>query len=214
MLLVSGILSIVPTFINSCSDRDSAHHYWMPSIDDSSSIIVNGPYLVRNATVINDTLSIHADFNKPTTVEIIGTPRDCTRIRINGVETTFQTNIELSILIDVPYEVPKLDLPDLKDLDWSSIDSLPELSSNYDDSKWMPASNPSSDNSYQRLRTPTSLFASDYGFNAGVLVYRGHFVAKGTEDSFKIHTQGGSAYGHSIWCKYKNQATSFINFRL
>jgi hypothetical protein len=50
-----------------------------------------------------------------------------------------------------------------------------------------------------KLQTPTSLFGSDYGYNTGVLVFRGWFVAKGGESSFLLTTQGGSAFGSSVF---------------
>jgi hypothetical protein len=83
-------------------------------------------------------------------------------------------------------------------LTWKYLDNLPEIQPTYDDSLWTLANNTSSNNTYT-LRTPTSLFASDYGYHAGVLLYRGHFTATGNETTFKIQTQGGSAFGSSVW---------------
>jgi beta-galactosidase GanA len=97
------------------------------------------------------------------------------------------------------YSAPSLDLPDLSSLDWKYLDDLPEIQSTYDDSAWTAASLTTTKNSYRNLSTPTSLFSSDYGYHTGVLLYRGHFVATGNESSFYIHTQGGSAFGSSVW---------------
>lgn len=47
--------------------------------------------------------------------------------------------------------------------------------------------------------TPTSLYGSDYGFHAGVLVYRGHFTATGKESTIFLETQGGQAFASSAW---------------
>lgn len=49
------------------------------------------------------------------------------------------------------------------------------------------------------MTTPTSLYSSDYGYHAGSVLYRGHFTAKGEEKSLYLSTQGGYAYGHSVW---------------
>lgn len=68
----------------------------------------------------------------------------------------------------------------------------------YNDSLWPSASHTTSNNP-RNLTTPTSLYASDYGFNTGTLLYRGHFVATGTETSFFIETQGGTAFAHSTF---------------
>lgn len=47
--------------------------------------------------------------------------------------------------------------------------------------------------------TATSLYASDYGYHTGPLLYRGHFVATGDESSIYLLTEGGYTYGHSVW---------------
>ncbi|ETS78462.1 beta-galactosidase A [Pestalotiopsis fici W106-1] len=178
------------------TDRDSAYRYWVPSIGKTSAIIL-GPYLVRNASLHDyRTLSIQADFTENTTVEILGLSH-LKSVIVNGVDTPFRDN-NITISLDIHYKSPQLKIPVLASLKWRAADSLPELHSSYDDSQW-PSADLSSNNTYQHQWTPTSLFASDYGFHAGVLVFRGHFVAQGTEESFDIQTQGGTAYGHTVW---------------
>ncbi|KAI1140748.1 glycoside hydrolase family 35 protein [Hypoxylon sp. FL0543] len=179
-------------------DRNSAYSYWVPEINKSSSLIVNGPYLVRSASIKNSTLSLCADFNRSTIVEVIGAPSNTTTLEINGARTDFRIE-EANVVANVAYSTPSLGLPSLSELSWSYVDSLPEIQADYDDTAWVVADHPSTNNSYQTLQTPTSLFAGDYGFHAGVLLFRGHFTAKGTERSFEIKTQGGTAYGHSVW---------------
>ncbi|KAI0838260.1 glycoside hydrolase family 35 protein [Hypoxylon sp. FL0890] len=179
-------------------DRNSAYNYWVSEINRSSSLIVNGPYLVRSASIDNGVLSLSADFNKSTTIEVIGTSSDMTALEINGAKTDFRIE-DGRVVANVAYSAPSLNLPSLSGLSWTYIDSLPEIQADYDDSAWVAADHPSTNNSYQSLRTPTSLFAGDYGFHAGVLLFRGHFTAKGTEKYFEIKTQGGTAYGHSVW---------------
>ncbi|KAI1448978.1 glycoside hydrolase family 35 protein [Annulohypoxylon stygium] len=179
-------------------DRNSAYNYWVPEINGSSSLIINGPYLVRSASIEDGALSVLADFNRSTIFEVIGAPRNTTILMISGEKTDFKIQDE-RIVANISYSAPSLDIPLLSELSWSYIDSLPEIQTNYDDSLWVAADHSSTNNSYQILRTPTSLFAGDYGFHAGVLLFRGHFIAKGTEKSFEIKTQGGTAYGHSVW---------------
>ncbi|KAI1407783.1 glycoside hydrolase family 35 protein [Hypoxylon sp. FL1857] len=179
-------------------DRNSAYNYWVPQTSKSSSLIVNGPYLVRSASIDNDVISLSADFNRSTIVEVIGAPLDTTHLEINGEKTEFRIE-DGRVVADILYSVPSLNLPSLSGLPWMYIDSLPEIQADYDDSAWVAADHQSTNNSYQSLLTPTSLFAGDYGFHAGVLLFRGHFTAKGTEKSFEIKTQGGTAYGHSVW---------------
>ncbi|KAI8958610.1 glycoside hydrolase family 35 protein [Daldinia sp. FL1419] len=179
-------------------DRNSAYNYWVPKINKSSSLIVNGPYLVRSASFDDGELSLSADFNRSTAVEVIGAAQSTAVLKINGKATEFKIE-EGRIIAEVSYEFPSLNIPELSGLPWKYINSLPEIQEDYDDSTWLAADHESTNNSYQALQTPTSLFASDYGFHAGVLLFRGHFTSKGTEKSFKLKTQGGRAYGHSVW---------------
>lgn len=83
-------------------------------------------------------------------------------------------------------------------LEWKYIDSLPELQQSYDDSAWIIANHNTTNNTVALLKTPVSLYSSDYGFHTGSLLYRGHFVANSLEKSFNIQTQGGTAYRTSV----------------
>lgn len=161
-------------------------------------MIVNGPYLVRSASINGDVLSLSADFNRSTVVEVIGSPTNTNTLKINGEKTGFEVQ-DGRIVANISYIAPSLKLPSLSNLSWTYVNSLPEIEAGYDDSTWVAADHQSTNNSYQSLQTPTSLFAGDYGFHAGVLLFRGHFTAKGSEKSFSIKTQGGNAYGHSVW---------------
>jgi len=76
---------------------------------------------------------------------------------------------------------------------------LPEIQPSYSDALWKPANLNQTFNSFQAQMTPTSLFGSDYGFNTGVLIFRGHFTALGTEKTFSVHTIGGFAFGSSVF---------------
>ncbi|TQS32945.1 hypothetical protein Golomagni_06727, partial [Golovinomyces magnicellulatus] len=194
-------------------DRNSAYNYWVPvlpggkdgpaygsSAMNPKSVIINGGYFIRSVDVRGSTLAIQADFNKTTTLEIIGAPKKTTKLTING-QTFDYTTSKLGNWIARPsMTVPNLDLPNLHDLDWHGIDSVPELNSDYDDSKWQPANQNTTNNPMANpLLTPVSLYGSDYGFNTGTLVFRGYFVSSGKESSLQIRTQGGLAFGSSVW---------------
>ncbi|KAJ5904546.1 hypothetical protein N7504_006929 [Penicillium tannophilum] len=193
-------------------DRYDAYNYWVPQVPSSgqnpgystqetiaSSIIVNAGYLVRTAYLSGSELHLAADFNATTTVEVIGAPSKAKSLYINGqkVKTTVDKNGIWST--SVSYTAPKVNLPTLKSLKWKSIDTLPEIQNSYDDSAWVDADHPYTNNSEFPITTPTSLYSSDYGFHTGYLLYRGHFVATGEESSFLVHLQGGTAFGGSVW---------------
>jgi hypothetical protein len=86
------------------------------------------------------------------------------------------------------YSAPALNLPNLADLAWKYVDDLPETQPGYDDSLWTVA-NLTTTNNPSQLQTPTSFHGSDYGYNTGALIYRGHFTATGAESPFNVATQ-------------------------
>jgi hypothetical protein len=181
-------------------DRNSAYNYWVPETSSSSSVIVNGGYLIRSATISGSTLNLRGDFNSTSAIEVIGVPKGVSTIKINDVVSPSVKNAQGNWESTMSYVKPTLPLPKLSELDWKSINSLPEIKPGYDDSNWVTADHKTTNNTFvQPLRTPTSLFASDYGFHTGALLYRGHFTASGAEKSVYLSTQGGSAFGSSVW---------------
>lgn len=172
----------------------------MPSQENTaSSVIVKAGYLVRTAYLQGNSLYLTADFNATTPVEVIGVPSQVKSLVINGEAASVKVDKNGIWSTSVEYSAPKIDLPSLKDLEWKSIDTLPEVQNSYDDSAWIAANKPYTDNSANPIRTPTSLYSSEYGFHTGTLIYRGHFVANGKEDTFFVSTEGGLAFGSSVW---------------
>ncbi|PLB53681.1 beta-galactosidase [Aspergillus steynii IBT 23096] len=185
--------------------RNDAYNYWVldlpvsqplglhvsPSRADKS-VVVKGSYLLRNASISGDTLHLTGDLNATTEIEVISAPSNLSSVRFNG------NRIQVSekhgrLRAEIPYLSPNISLPDLKALDWRYLNSLPELSSSYDDSRWRGSNNP------RKLSTPTSLYASDYGYHSGSVLYRGSFVADGSESFIYLLTEAGWAFGHSVW---------------
>lgn len=165
----------------------------------ASSIIVKAGYLVRSAFLQDSQLHLAADFNATTAIEVIGAPRTATTLYINGKEVTYMVDKDGVWNSSMTYASPTILLPSLKELAWKYVDSLPEIQSSYDDSAWMLADHSTTNNTHNSLTTPTSLYASDYGFHAGYLIYRGHFVATGQESTLSLNTQGGKAFGSCVW---------------
>ncbi|KAL5318830.1 hypothetical protein ACEPPN_013897 [Leptodophora sp. 'Broadleaf-Isolate-01'] len=191
--------------------RNDAYNYWVLDLPlpqplglhvspsrSGSSVIVRGGYLMRNATISDKTLLLTGDLNATTEVEVIATPAGCcSALAFNGKNVnTIVKDGRLSGTLE--YQAPKTNLPRLSSLEWKYLDSLPELEDSYNDSRWVLCDHETS-NSSRNLTTPTSLYASDYGYHSGSILYRGHFVANGEETSFYLSSQGGFAYAHSVW---------------
>ncbi|KAG5981044.1 hypothetical protein E4U55_003363 [Claviceps digitariae] len=202
-------------------DRNSAYKYWVPvlpgskdaqygtSLMNPEAVIVYGGYLIRSASISGHTLSLRADFNASTTLEIVSAPSDVTELSVNGQLLKYTTTSTGSWLAHPDIAIPDVPIPDLSDLTWYKIDSLPEINPSYDDSKWPTATKKSTDKPQDKYdisnatvyggTTPVSLYGSDYGFYTGTLLFRGHFTASGDETTLKIWTSGGLGYASSVW---------------
>ncbi|BCS19877.1 glycoside hydrolase family 35 protein [Aspergillus puulaauensis] len=189
-------------------DRNSAYNYWVPDLGDDpygtslmnpESLIVKAGYLVRNVSVSGAGLYVDADFNKTTSLEIIGAPKSVRELYLNSERTSHTVNALGNWQASFTYKHPNLRLPDLSTLDWSVLDSLPEVSPSYDDSLWRPA-NITSSLYPEEQRLPVSLYADDYGYHVGTIIYRGTFTATTSQAStLKLTARGGRAFALSIW---------------
>lgn len=169
------------------------------SVMNPKTVIINGGYLIRSVDVTGSTLSVNADFNATTSLEIIGAPEDTTKLVLNGEKVEYTKNGLGNWVVKPAITFPETKLPDLKSLKWKGIDTLPEIKASYDDGRWVNANLDATYNSFTPLKTPVSLYGSDYGFNTGTLLLRGAFEATGNETSLSLRTVGGLAYGSSAW---------------
>jgi hypothetical protein len=170
------------------------------NIGNTTSVIVEAGYLVRSIDIEGTALHINGDLNATVPIKVIGAPSSTKDLHFNGQKLSFTVDpVTGDWSSTLQYTAPKISLPDLSSLAWKYVDDLPEIQPSYDDSAWTKADHKTSNNSVFALETPTSLFGSDYGYNTGVLIYRGHFVATGNETRLTTWTQGGSAYGTSAW---------------
>ena len=188
-------------------DRNSAYDYWAlnaggekKEVSQQSDLIIRAGYLMRTARIDGNEIKLTGDLNCSKPLEIIsGAPRKLESLQFNGKPLQFTQDDNTVVSSSLQYQKPNFDLPRLTQLQWKYIDSLPEISNSYDDSLWTKANLTETPNISQKLRTPTSLYSSDYGYHTGNLLYRGHFVAAGSETSLFMETQGGYAFGFSAW---------------
>lgn len=176
-------------------DRNTAYNYW--TADD---IVLKAGYLIRNATVDGTTLSIVGDLNATASLEVIGgAPSPLTKLAFNGEDLAFNQSSSGTVAATLHYTPPDITLPDLNTITWKTLDTLPELSADYDDSAWTAADLTTTYNNRHNLTTPTSLYGGDYGYHYGTLLFRGHFTATGAETTLSLSAQGGSASGFTVF---------------
>ncbi|KAI9045940.1 glycoside hydrolase family 35 protein [Aspergillus affinis] len=193
--------------------RNQAYNYWvilLPAPQPkglyaspsraNDAVIVKAGYLVRTAIIDGENLRLTGDINSTTEIELISAPKKISSLYFNEQKVnTKPTNGRLTGTVD--FKAPAITLPNLQDSpSWSYIDSLPEISDEnpYDDDLWTRC-NLTGTNNPRKLSTPTSLYASDYGYHAGSLLYRGKFVAMGVESAIDLLIQGGYAFAYSVW---------------
>lgn len=191
--------------------RNQAYNYWTVSTlppgsayshnyTPSSDLIVRAGYLVRNASVLDGKIELVGDINATTTIEVVGgAHKDIKGLTWNGRDLKAKLDRNGFLSGNVSFSVPKIDIPDLKTLTWKSIDALPELRTDYDDSAWTTADHTETNNTYWNLTTPTVLWGAEYGYNTGSLIFRGHFDASGDETVLHLNVSGGSAFAFSAW---------------
>jgi hypothetical protein len=191
-------------------DRDSAYDYWTISTlpegsyshvaTSSSDLIVRSGYLVRNATMAEGHIHLFGDINSTTDVEVLGGAHTGSgKLTFNGVPVQSKLDSNGFLKATMDFQAPNLELPNLSTLAWKYVDALPELDPTYDDSAWTAADHAETNNTYWPLTTPTVLWGSEYGYNTGSLITRGHFVATGSEDVIHLNVSGGPAFAFSAW---------------
>lgn len=158
--------------------REDAYNYWTLELEapppisayshpDKEYVMVKAGYLMRTANIAGNELQLTGDFNTTTEVELIFDPTDMVQyMTVNGqqLKTTTSGGVLKGI---VKYDPPALDLPDFSQATWKTIDSLPEIQPNFDDSRWTPCDETTSSNDQMALETPFSLFANEYGYDTG-----------------------------------------------
>ncbi|KAM5536272.1 hypothetical protein V8D89_010049 [Ganoderma adspersum] len=104
----------------------------------NTTVLVGGPYLVRNATVSGSTLALRGDLNASVPLTVIG-PTEIKGVTWNGERVGVENDgrgvlkgkLTLGEVVKT-VQVPKLG-------EWRYADSLPEAKADFDDSDWIVA---------------------------------------------------------------------------
>ncbi|KGO78190.1 Beta-galactosidase, domain 2 [Penicillium italicum] len=181
--------------------RNEAYSYWVMELPVSgpignyssllkSLVVVNAGYLIRAADLINKQRLLTGDVNSTTEIEVIFiTATKLKGITFNGEVLHTSKTSNWNLWGSVRCNPPKSDIPDLSNLKWKFIDSLPEIQASYDDSAWKPYTKISKHDPRQ-LETPSSLYSMNCGSHIGSLLYRGHLNANGQESNVLLNVSG------------------------
>lgn len=216
--LLPGIEGFVPLYESDTqlilySDSVTAATFWAPVIPASegtafqnyyqfgsnTTVLVGGPYLVRNASISDGTLALRGDLNQSALLTIIA-PDDVTSVTWNGapVSAYSLTDGILAGYLSTNLTTSSITVPALTG--WRYADSLPEVQSNFSDADWVIANHTTTNITPGMLYGDGQvLFGCDYGFCENTVLWRGHFTGTGSETSVNLTINGGTAFAGSVW---------------
>lgn len=138
----------------------------------TGSVFVFGPYLVRTATVTGSTVAIKGDLvsGQTTDLEVL-VPASVNRVSWNGRIVKVQPTAWGTLKGSVEVKDLTPEVPNLKALDWSCTDSLPEVSPEFDDSTWVEAGKTTTARTAKPSVGKLVLYGDEYGYHQGALRY-------------------------------------------
>lgn len=231
---IEGLITLIDseTQLVLFADSVTAATFWAPSIagavDDpfrnfwgigtNDSVLIGGPYLVRNASITGDALALQGDLKEDVRLTVIA-PKHIRSLSWNGqdISPDFLAASEISMRSGVfvaslerKSSFTALDIPELGG--WKYKDSLPEVQPGYDDAAWTLANHTTTNIPYKPYYGDGRvLYGCDYGFCENVVLWRGHFKATGAEKSVNLSINGGVAFAGSVWLNDVFLGTSFGN---
>ncbi|KZT23601.1 glycoside hydrolase family 35 protein [Neolentinus lepideus HHB14362 ss-1] len=185
------------------ADKETALSLWnirLPSSNntlydvtpDAPSVLVSGPYLVRNASITGSTLELYGDINATTALGVIA-PSSVNSVSWNGESVQVQ-NVAPGVFNGTLEFGTKVSLPGLKEAEWYCANSLPEIDPAFNDSDWVTANKTSTVRPYQPQGGKYVLYADEYGYHQA----RGHFTGS-SATGVNLTVQGGYNFGYSVW---------------
>ncbi|KAG1850871.1 glycoside hydrolase family 35 protein [Suillus subluteus] len=213
------------------SDADTAGTFWSPEIsaNDSvefakywqfgtnSSILVGGPYLVRNATITGSTLALRGDLNDSVQLTVIA-PDDVKTVTWNGIPISadvaavsnlttqggFVAQLKPSSTV-LGFAPPAL-------TNWRYANSLPEILSGFSDANWILANHTTTNIPFKPYYGDGRvLYGCDYGYCENIVLWRGHFNATENTQSVNFSINGGEAFAATVWVNDVFLNTSYGN---
>ncbi|KIY63787.1 glycoside hydrolase family 35 protein [Cylindrobasidium torrendii FP15055 ss-10] len=210
------------------ADTETATGFFAPTIPDATAdfgnfwsygtnntvLVGGGPYLVRTASIDGETLVLTGDLNTSTTATIIA-PASVQAVKWNGVDlevSASNVSSKGALQAALPFAglSEQISLPTLGG--WKYRDSLPEITTGYDDSAWTIANKTQTNIPQKPLYGDGRvLYGCDYGFCENIVLWRGHFNSTGEQKSVNLSINGGQAYAATVWLNDVFLNTSYGN---
>ncbi|EIM81441.1 uncharacterized protein STEHIDRAFT_66589 [Stereum hirsutum FP-91666 SS1] len=208
-------------------------HFW--GLGTNSTILVSGPYLVRNATLTPEgILELRGDLKEGVMLGVVG-PRGVRGVRWNGMEVESLRNTDMengrggfvgslnmrNLRADTAGNgmgtgLGGIEPPVLEN--WMYMDSLPEvmLGEKYNDEMWVEANKTQTNIPWGMRYTDGEwdgrvLYGCDYGFCENIVIWRGHFDATSETRSVNLSINGGEAFAASVFLNSHFLNTSYGN---
>jgi hypothetical protein len=183
------------------ADKPTAYLFWAPNLSNDpfapvdQSVLVQGPYLVRGATLDGSVLALKGDIMNSTTVEVFASGSVQT-LSWNGKKLSTSRTSYGSLKAHVSAFNGTIALPPLDN--WKVNEGLPEKMRSYNDSSvaWVVADHLTTPNPTKPDTLPV-LYVDEYGFHNSFHLFRGYF--DGAATGVQLSVQGGLAFGWSAW---------------
>ncbi|KAI6139306.1 glycoside hydrolase family 35 protein [Pisolithus tinctorius] len=213
------------------SDTATAGTFWSPEIPSNdggdfasywqfgtnASILVGGPYLVRNATMVGSKLELRGDLDEGVRLTVIA-PDNVRMVTWNGFPVSPDVNAASTITTvgafsaDLSPSLSGLGLGLPKLSNWKYADSLPEIQGNFSDANWTIANHTSTNIPFKPYYGDGRvLYGCDYEFCENIVLWHGHFNATEETKSVNLSINGGEAFAASVWVNDVFLKTSYGN---
>ncbi|ORY24136.1 glycoside hydrolase superfamily [Naematelia encephala] len=187
-------------------DTEFGNHY---SIGSNETVLTFGPYFVRSAENIDETLALSGDLNATTHI-YIAAPSSYTSFSWNNASIKPKSVIPGLWSLELPGPVNIPEVPEI--VGWKWRDSLPEITPEYDDSAWVIANHtttPNPNQPYPGYSGKYVLYGMDYGYAVGNTIWRGHFLGTGHETGLNISLSPGAAGAGAVWINGEYLGSAF-----
>ncbi|KAI8137250.1 glycoside hydrolase superfamily [Fennellomyces sp. T-0311] len=197
-----------PAYISGGSDQDlliliagysAALRWWAPHVGDSyeERVLIQGPYLVRGAKVVESTVEFIGDIDKTTDIQIV-VPENITSFSWNGKKLDAKQGEHGIWTAAIEFIEPDVQFTDLTQVTWKYSPASPESMPDFDDSDWVTCDRLST-NSITPHDTWPILYADDYGYHTGNIWFRGTFNGTSEITGFNLTAFSGSASAWMLW---------------